>query len=182
MKNLEFHSYDDEIWCKYPDGHMQIITEHDIDFINELYDMIKEFHSEAFSLLQEIYDNSKPNLLYYKYVIVKRFIKCNFSKLDTTFLDIDSFGNTNYERVDCPLRGECQYEGKICMPIYNNVLTEREKKIALLWYQGLTKEEIAKEVYLSFDTINNHIRRIYSKLGVHDKAAFTKKMAADHLV
>ena len=68
------------------------------------------------------------------------------------------------------------------MPRYNTNLTEREKKVARLWFKGLSKEQIAEEVYLSPETINSHIRRIYAKLDVHDKMEFARKMLDKHLV
>lgn len=36
------------------------------------------------------------------------------------------------------------------------------------------KSEIAGMLYLSPETVNNHIRNIYYKLGVHDKAEFIR--------
>ena len=45
-------------------------------------------------------------------------------------------------------------------------LTAREAQIARLAAAGLTSKDIAGQLYLSARTIDNHLRRIYAKLGV----------------
>ena len=80
----------------------------------------------------------------------------------------------NFERVDCPMRLECKYDGIICSPLFKTSLSSQEIKVGKLWYRGLTKEEIAGMLYISPETANNHVRNIYHKLGVHDKAEFVK--------
>ena len=181
MENIEFYSYDDEIWCRYGDGRTELINEHNHELVEWFFNKIKEEHEEAFSILEEIYGKSKKNVLYYKFVVVKRFIKCNFSKMDTTFIDLHN-EKFNFERVDCPLRGECSYEDKICMPKFDMALSSREKQIAKLWLDGMSKDDIAEETYLAWDTVNNHIRRIYRKLGVHDKAEFVKIVISKNIL
>ena len=36
---------------------------------------------------------------------------------------------------------------------------------------GLTRPEIAGELYVSINTVNTHIRNIYSKLGARDRSS-----------
>ena len=36
---------------------------------------------------------------------------------------------------------------------------------------NLTRPEIARELYVSVNTVNTHIRNIYSKLGARDRSA-----------
>jgi DNA-binding CsgD family transcriptional regulator len=45
-------------------------------------------------------------------------------------------------------------------------LTKREREIALLAAEGLTSREIAEQLYVSVRTIDNHLARVYEKLGV----------------
>jgi DNA-binding NarL/FixJ family response regulator len=45
-------------------------------------------------------------------------------------------------------------------------LTAREQEIAALAARGLSNREIAKDLYLSPRTVENHLQRIYDKLGV----------------
>jgi DNA-binding CsgD family transcriptional regulator len=49
-------------------------------------------------------------------------------------------------------------------------LTSREREIALLAGDGLTSPVIAERLYLSVRTVNNHLARIYTKLGVTSRA------------
>src|SRR5262249_61489484 len=44
-------------------------------------------------------------------------------------------------------------------------LSERELGILRLLAAGLTKPEIAKELYISYNTVKTHTRTIYRKLG-----------------
>jgi DNA-binding CsgD family transcriptional regulator len=45
-------------------------------------------------------------------------------------------------------------------------LTRREREICVLAAQGTTSPEIAAKLYLSVRTVNNHLQRAYTKLGV----------------
>ena len=48
-------------------------------------------------------------------------------------------------------------------------LTHRETQICLLLAQGRTSPYISSELLIGVNTVNTHKRRIYQKLGVHDK-------------
>jgi DNA-binding NarL/FixJ family response regulator len=50
-----------------------------------------------------------------------------------------------------------------------NALTPREKQIAYLAAQGLTNRQISAETGLSINTISNHLKRVYAKLGVQSR-------------
>ena len=180
MEPVEFYIYDDEVLCRYEDGETQRLDEHNLELIEKIYSQIQSNYTEAFDALEKLYGKSKPNLPYYKYVLVRRFIKCNFSKMDSTYVDLDNIGDKpvlNIEKVECPIRGECPFEGRICMPVFNTKLTERQKKIARMLYEGRSKEEIAEGLFLSRETVNNHIRNIYRKLDVHTEADFVRYVA-----
>lgn len=50
-------------------------------------------------------------------------------------------------------------------------LSSREREVALLFGEGHTYKAIARELGLAPNTVRHHIRTIYSKLGVNDKAS-----------
>ena len=50
-----------------------------------------------------------------------------------------------------------------------SVITEREREVLALVGQGLTNEEIGKELYLSPLTAKTHVSRIMSKLAARDR-------------
>lgn len=50
-------------------------------------------------------------------------------------------------------------------------LTDREREIALLAASGHSSRVIADRLFVSVRTIDNHLGRIYAKLGVSSRAA-----------
>jgi DNA-binding NarL/FixJ family response regulator len=60
-------------------------------------------------------------------------------------------------------------------------LTEREKEILQHLVSGLTKQQIADKLFLSFHTVNTHIKNIYKKLQVTTKAAVISKAYKENL-
>ena len=53
-------------------------------------------------------------------------------------------------------------------------LTRREVEVLRLVATGLTSAQVAERLYLSVRTVENHLRSIYSKLGVTSRAAATR--------
>mgnify|MGYP002623165904 CR=1 FL=1 len=172
MEQLEFYIYEQELWCKYADGRNEVVTENDTELIQNLLELIREHYPEAYKALQREYQKSAGNVRYYQYLIVRRFCKCNFGKLDTTKLDVEVSGRFNFEKVDCPLRGECKWEGVICFPTFNTRLSDAELRVMRLVYEGMSKEDIAERLYISPNTVKNHIKSVYCKLGIHEKSDF----------
>ena len=52
------------------------------------------------------------------------------------------------------------------------VLTPREKDVAILLLHGDNKSKIAKKLSLSINTVKSHIKKIYQKYDIADHAAF----------
>jgi DNA-binding NarL/FixJ family response regulator len=50
-------------------------------------------------------------------------------------------------------------------------LSARESEVMSLIAGGHTNGEIAARLFLAEKTVKNHVRRIYSKLGVHNRPA-----------
>lgn len=185
MAKYEFYMYEGELWRKDTEGNNELVDYTMMDMLNRILEKVKECYPEAYMALEERYKASAPNKIYYKYIMAKRFIKCNFAQLDSTYIDIEEIGGQitmNFERTDCPLRDECKYDGIICSPRFETRLSAKEIRVAKLWYQGLSKEEIAGMLYLSAETVNNHIRNIYKKLGIHKCSDFVKYMKENNLV
>jgi DNA-binding NarL/FixJ family response regulator len=88
------------------------------------------------------------------------------------------------EAIRCVHGGEGFLNGKIIrrllvylqeppepkMSLANFNLTQREKQIFHLLMEGLSYKEIAARCFISVDTINSHIRKIYTKLKVRSRA------------
>jgi DNA-binding NarL/FixJ family response regulator len=54
-------------------------------------------------------------------------------------------------------------------------LTEREREILKLLVDGLNYNMIGEKLFISLDTVRNHIRHIYEKLHVHSKSEAVAK-------
>lgn len=68
-----------------------------------------------------------------------------------------------------------QYEffEKNCL-VYN--ITEREKEVIILVYEGLPYKTIAGKLDISFKTVLRHIENIYEKMEVHAKLDMLNKL------
>jgi DNA-binding CsgD family transcriptional regulator len=153
-----------DIFIKMDGGKFEQLTpESHKKLIDDLYLKIKEDYPKAYNALMELY--SKFGLA--KFLMINRFIKCNLSRFDTT----PDFENTEFkfERINCPLRGECKHENIICNPTLTSTLSNREMEIAILISENLTDEEIANKIFRSIDTIKNHRRAILRKLNLKNK-------------
>jgi DNA-binding CsgD family transcriptional regulator len=58
-------------------------------------------------------------------------------------------------------------------------LTPRESEVHELLAQGLTNEEIAKQLYISLSTTKVHVKHIYDKLGVRSRLEAARALRAD---
>lgn len=172
MRDLEFYIYEDELWCMFPDGRNEKVTEHNNELVKSVLDKIRELYPDAYSDLMKWYRKSSQNVPYFQFLMVNRFCKCNFGNLDNTSKDIDRKGCFNFERVPCPMRGECSHENIICNPKFNSRISDAEMRVMKMIYDGCNNEEIADKLYLSPHTVKNHIKSVYIKLGIHEKSEF----------
>jgi DNA-binding NarL/FixJ family response regulator len=63
-----------------------------------------------------------------------------------------------------------------------STLTLREREILSLIVQGMTNELIAETLFISVQTVRNHIKNIYDKLQVHSRAQVVVKAFRDKLI
>ena len=64
----------------------------------------------------------------------------------------------------------------------NDSLTDREREVLRLVVRGLTKKEVASELDLSRHTVDSHLRNIYQKLHVHNRAGAVATAIREGLV
>ena len=64
---------------------------------------------------------------------------------------------------------------------YPRKLTSREVEVLRLVAQGLTNEQIAKRLVISYRTVTTHLNSIYTKLGVNSRSAATRFAVEHHL-
>ncbi len=63
-----------------------------------------------------------------------------------------------------------QIDGALRWPGRDIGLTERESELLSLLSTGMTNRELGENLYVSENTIKTHLRRLYSKLGVRNRA------------
>lgn len=171
---VEFYTFDNELWYRSDDGTCKQLTENDTEMIQRILSTVRERYPSAYAALEQKYKKSSANVSYFRYLMVRRFCKCNFGKADTTAVDIDNSAICHFEKVDCPLRGECKFEGVICYPQLNTKISEAEMRVMKLVYEGLSNEQISEQLYLSPNTVKNEIKSVYCKLGIHHRCEFVK--------
>lgn len=71
---------------------------------------------------------------------------------------------------------------KINLPKQDYRLSSREKEILEHIVNGLTKKKIAEKLFLSFHTIDTHLRSIYNKLHVNSRSSAVAKILKENLL
>ncbi len=71
---------------------------------------------------------------------------------------------------------------RLSVPLAEYGLTAREKEILHELTEGLTKKQIAEKLFLSFFTIDTHLKNIYAKLHVHSRSGAVAKVLKERLL
>ena len=153
---------------KYP---LKKYEESDRDFTLFMIDRIRDFYPTAHAALCREYERSKPNRGYYEYLIVHRFIRCNFKEYDAR-PDVDIHGTFRFEFVSCPLRGECKYCNIVCNPTFNAKLSPAESRVMSNLCQGDSIEQVSDKLYISINPVKKHKRNAMERLGIHSFSEF----------
>lgn len=170
IRGIEFHTR--------PNGDIEIVKEGsapfvlcetDRDIIIELYERIQNEYPEAFTALSKRYNRSIKNKHYFEFLLVRGFVKCNWSAYDNQH-DVDREGEFVFEYFQCPMRGECADWNIICNPKRKDDISPAEFNVLKLIAQGLEAGEIAPILFLSIHTVNNHRNSILKKLKLHNIA------------
>lgn len=173
MKAIEFYTTPSgEVTLKKIGETERQLTENDTEFIQAFLNVLKEFYTGAYEALMENY-GSNENKRYRDFLIVRRFIKCNLGIYDNS-IDLDEHWNFKFEFVSCPLRGECKYDKIICSPQFNTNLSDRQMEVMKLLYDGMTDSQVADKLFISLNTVNNHRKNSFKKLGIHSFNEFMR--------
>ncbi len=63
MKNIEFYTFEDQIWYRTEDGNQHHLTESDRDAIRFIIEKFREFYPEALEASLNEYKRCQANLL-----------------------------------------------------------------------------------------------------------------------
>nr|WP_319268231.1 helix-turn-helix transcriptional regulator [uncultured Draconibacterium sp.] len=171
MTNIEFYLT--------PKGDVMLHTSNGVkklepsnrEFVRWMMDRIEELYPEALKAMSAHYSKLMAFPAQHEFMMVRRFIKCNWGKYDSV-MDIDHFSNFNFEEVDCPMRGECPLEDIVCKPKFNSNLSYRELEVMHLYYLGHVTEAIAEKLFISVKTARTHKKNAFQKVGVHSIQEF----------
>ena len=177
MRPVEFYTTPEgEVTIREQGMPERQLVESDTEFIQRFLEVLEEFYPEAYLELRKTYSRYEGNRIYRDFLAVRRFIKCNFGLYDNE-VDIDENWNFKFEFVSCPLRGECKGFKKICQPVFNSRLSNRQLEIMKMCYEGMNDDEIADKMFISTHTVSNHRRNSFKKLGVHSMSEFNRLAA-----
>lgn len=153
-------------------------TEDDKELTDYVAGLINNQYPEAYKALALEYRASMPNRQFFRFLIVHRFIRCNFGKFDGLTYDIEG-DVLHIEDIACPLkwRNDCPLRGVVCKPKPFG-LTSREAEVAKLSSSGRTYEEISEELGITHSTIKNTIQKIKEKLHLSSSKDIAKLMIA----
>lgn len=181
MKAIEFYTTPEgEVTMRAIGEAERQLKETDTDFIQAFLAILREFYPEAYDALMDIYSKNSNNKRYRDFIAVRRFIKCNFGLYDN-MIDVDENWNFNFEFVGCPLRGECKHDKVICAPKFNSKLSDRQIEVMRMLYDGKNDSEIAEKLFISLNTVNNHRKNSFRKVGVHSMAEFMRYAMTNNL-
>lgn len=181
MKAIEFYTTPECEVTMRPIGEAERqLKETDTDFIQAFLAILREFYPEAYDALMDIYSKNSNNKRYRDFIAVRRFIKCNFGLYDN-MIDVDENWNFNFEFVGCPLCGECKHDKVICAPKFNSKLSDRQIEVMRMLYDGKNDSEIAEKLFISLNTVNNHRKNSFRKVGVHSMAEFMRYAMTNNL-
>lgn len=137
-------------WPNFPKNIIQVIED----------DMMK--YPSALACLA-----SWENLLPEDYM--RQYIACRFGGLDDQ-PDVTEDGQVLHaEYVSCRLRGQCKYEGKLCLSLKaeNGIISPAEIAVMKLVAQPI--KIIADRLCITEETVKTHLKNIKEKTGMHDK-------------
>lgn len=135
-----------------------------VEYINLIYNVLERYFPKALEALEALY-GEKYSTAVVRYMIVERFIRCNFGAHDYMHFDYDH-GMFSFEEVICPLRGRCEHEGIICKPQISTRLGDEELRSAILYAEGKFVDEIGVMLGKAEKTIYNQLENVKKKLGL----------------
>lgn len=144
--------------------------------LHQLVKRIYDNHPEADEVLKGWFPTQPAKRL-------ETFVKCRFGGLDFT-PDIQNNVVQDGEYWDCPLRGSCKGEGKICKPISYNQQTLSTTEINMLRLLSTDKTNIAisDDLNLPLGTFHKIKQILYQKLNIRTRPEATLVVVALNLL
>ncbi len=172
-ENVEVFVHGDQLKATYS-GRVMDFLSLPVHIINRFYDLlIEDEQAREEFLCHKIMDMG---------LMLKEYVRCNFGGWDNE-PDLEN-GSFNREYWNCPYRGECPYNEKICpkLEVKNGSLSRKEIDVIRLIARGLTYDQMGDRLNISPYTAQTHSRNIHKKLGVQCNAEVTAFAFRNNLV
>ena len=163
MEAVEFYIVGNQT-CIRRNGTSKPLTEHDREEIEFMLENMRKIFPQAVERLEQWAANSRLNKHWFEYLIVDRFIRCNFGEADFLHGDIDDMGMFHFEEARCPLRGRCNDEGVVCKPKASLGLSDEESKVVGLYAKGFLPGEIAEKLGKAEGTCKRQLYNVCKRL------------------
>lgn len=195
------HLPNEKLQVLFLDNNDSVMLESEItqahEFIDEYLERIdKQFPWHIIAVEKMLADHDKSIIQLkqfprkYRFKIAEQSMKCLFGNIDP-IPDRDENGRFNVEKVACPMRSRCKWNGYsernkhlkcvVCNPVMGNNLTDAEIEVAKLLASPYTTEQIAVLRSASPNTIRVQRRNIFKKLGVHTRLQLTDLIKTQRL-
>lgn len=170
LRNMESHTLPNgDLEIRLSNSVPFILEPGSIEFIDAWIQFMGIYYPEKLQALKKEYYDSIANRLYYRFLIVRRDIKCNIGSMHNQF-DIDVNNTIIPEFVACPMRGECTLWKIVCEAKRATGLVKSELAILQELVDGLDASQIAQKLHLSIHTVNTHRNNMLKKLNLHSTA------------
>jgi DNA-binding NarL/FixJ family response regulator len=108
--------------------------------------------------------------------MLKKFICCTLGNFDgESDLCMETL-EVKHEYVECKMRGNCKWEGKLCknIKVECGYITHQEMKVIKLATEGLLDKEIADKLCIATNTVQNHLQNIRQKTGLRSRVEIAR--------
>ena len=151
------------------------LKEMGFQFFKGIETQIENNYPEAYDILIDLYGHEKSVI----YARINHFLQCNFW-IKTGKPNVDEDWNLSFTKTYCPARltNTCTINKKLCNLTIKSNLSNREIEVLRFFARGFSEEEIADILFLSKNTIHNHINNMYRKLNLAGKTSPDRKLVS----
>lgn len=124
---------------------------------------------EGYQLLTETRSANIPTIVVSGVASVDEIQRAYNEQAIYAYLEKQSFDRNSFRRLVDEALAACRHNAEI------NQLTQREREVFDLLAKGMTNNEIAESLVITNNTVKRHLKAIFEKLNVHNRAGAIAK-------